>query len=86
MKREHLIQGLRYLLGKAENGCGDHSCSARPAGQGGQRTNGGCRCKPSDFTDNLLHLASNLDETYGRRGWWVTENKGKARCKKAQSS
>lgn len=61
---------FELLLRKSLHGCGNHSCVIKkPRGMG---TNGPCRCRPRDFTRDLLSIAERLDD-YGHAYQWKRE-------------
>ena len=59
-------QTIRALHLWAENGCGDGGCVIKKPS--GMVTNGGCRCRPQDFTSALLDIGLDV-EKLGRRNW-----------------
>lgn len=53
---------IEQLYNELRFGCGDGGCTIKQPT--GMHTNGGCRCKPRDFSRTLLWLAEEM-ENYG---------------------
>jgi len=61
VKPYELRNELRKLLAKASDGCGDSLCNIKKPE--GMQTNGGCRCQPRRFAEELLDLAARVEAT-----------------------
>ena len=57
---------IAALNDAAQNGCRDSGCRIKKPT--GMATNGGCRCSPMDFVEELQNLTLYV-ELLGRRNW-----------------
>lgn len=68
MNTEDFKVALKNIFDRSLHGCGDIDCKMKVPS--GMATNGGCRCTPFAFSEDLLNLAAETAPE-GRKSRWA---------------